>query len=666
VSEQSSEQSSEVASDVLDLLHSVVDGIGGEPREGQDRMACAVSSAISDDRHLLVQAGTGTGKSIGYLIPAIAHIRQGGGPVVIATATLALQHQLVARDLPAVDAALLGAGIEPVSWAVLKGRANYLCRQRLADEVDPPDDALFDLPAAGKLSAEAQRVRQWASTTSTGDRDDLGDVDGRVWRAFSVSARECVGASKCPFGAECFAEHARERAGQADIIITNHALLALHAVEGLPVLPEHDVVIVDEAHELADRATSAMTLELSATTVTRALTGARKALSGEAIEQCEQAAATLSDALFAVEGRLRQLDPSLRAALAAVRDAGQSALTELNASKPTDPDGVARQQRLKSAFDDLHDGAGQFLGADESSVLWVERGGGTRPPTLKLAPLSMAEPLRSGLLVEATTVLTSATLALEGRFEHIAAELGLSGLGDDAWQSLDVGSPFDFASQGILFVATDLPRPGRDGPTPESLKLLAELVRASDGRALVLYSSWRGVEAAAETLAEVAVELEFDLLVQRRGDPVGPLISQFAADPRAVLVGTMSLWQGVDVSGESCQLVVIDRIPFPRPDDPLVQARSQRADEAGSSGFARVSVPRAALMMAQGAGRLIRSHDDRGVVAVLDPRLIKSGYGATLRRTMPELWLTTDRQVVLGALARLADAVPSATPSAAP
>ena len=637
------------------LLDAVVAGIGGQSREGQLEMVLAIAEALDGQQHLMVQAGTGTGKSIGYLVPAIAHVRAGGGPVVVATATLALQHQLVSRDLPAVDAALRETDEEPISWAVLKGRANYLCRQRLADTVEPPDQVLLDLPGVGRLESDAARVRAWAEQTATGDRDEIGEVDPRVWRAFSVTARECMGATKCPFGQECFAEMARARASQADIVITNHALLALHAVDNVPVLPDHDVVIVDEGHELAERTTNAMTAELSPAVASRAFTSARALVSRESAELVENSLSDLGQALFDVEGRLREIPEALRAALASVRDATHAALTELSARSDSSPDEVARVQRAKATLEELHDTAGEALAASEHVVVWVERAGG-RQPTLRLAPLSVASALREGLLAERTAVLTSATLSLAGDFAPIAREVGLdTSAKGEQWHALDVGSPFSFAEQGILYVAADLPRPGRDGPSAEALDRLAALVRAAGGRTLALYSSWRGVEAAAQRLEEADID-GVDVLVQQRGDAVGPLVARFAADPTSVLVGTMSLWQGVDVSGTACQLVIIDRIPFPRPDEPLLQARTERVEAAGGSGFAAVSVPRAALMLAQGAGRLIRSVSDRGVVAVLDPRLVTGGYAKTLRASIPPLWFTTDTDVVVGALARLAAA----------
>lgn len=642
------------------LLGVVVAGIGGEQREGQQQMVQVVTEAFDGGTHALVQAGTGTGKSVGYLVPAIAHVRGGAGPVVVATATLALQHQLVARDLPGINAALAAAGEPQVDFAVLKGRSNYLCRQRLNDPQESPDQLEFDsfgsTAGAGRLEADAARVRAWAADTAVGDRDELDDVDARVWRAFSVSARECVGATKCQFGQECFAEQARARAGEAEIVVTNHALLALHAVEKIPVLPEHDVVVVDEGHELVDRATSAVTVELSPNGITRALVGARRMVSQEAGAFVDEAATALADALFAADGRLAHLPEEVRAALALVRDASHAVLSELGAEKGSDPDAVARRQRARSSVEEVHDVAGLLLGADDDSVVWVSRGAGGRYPVIHLAPLSMAGPLRTGLLAAGSVVLTSATLTLGGDFGHVGRGIGLVDADRDSdapggWRAIDVGSPFDFAKQGILYVGRELPRPGRDGPSPEALDAMADLVTAAGGRALALYSSWRGVEAAAERLSDVT---DVHVLVQRRGDAVGSLVRRFAADPTSVLIGTMSLWQGVDVTGDSCILVVIDRIPFPRPDDPLLQARSERVQAAGGNGFAAVSVPRAALLLAQGAGRLIRSPADRGVVAVLDPRLVTAGYGTTLLRSMPPLWLTTDREVTAAALRRLA------------
>jgi ATP-dependent DNA helicase DinG len=649
------------------LLDVVIEGLGGEQRPGQRLMVECVATAMSDGSKALIQAGTGTGKSIGYLVPAIAHVQSGGGMVVVATATLALQHQLVSRDLPAIAEALAASGRAPFSFAVLKGRANYVCLQRLHDPLGEGDQLELEpvsARVAGRLESDAARLREWAETSRTGDRDELGEIDARVWRAYSVSARECIGAAACAFGDECFAERARAVASEADIVVTNHALLALDALENVPVLPDHDAIVVDEGHELAERATAAVTVELSAGQVSRLPAGARRLLGTDTIDMLESAGTALAEQLFSCEGRITAPSDGLRAALAGVRDATHRGLTELGSSKEAEADAAARRQRVRTALEDTHDVAGQLLAAGEDDVVWVDRGGGSRPPTIRLAPLSVAGPLREGLLADRAVILTSATLSLGGDFAHVAGSIGLAvadrdGEGPLAWTALDVGSPFDFAAQGILYLASDLPRPGRDGPSPASLETLADLVTAAGGRTLALFSSWRGVDAAAERLARCD---GVSLLVQQRGDAVGALVRRFAADESSVLVGTLSLWQGVDVPGDSCILVVIDKIPFPRPDDPMIQARSDRVERRGGNGFTAVSVPRAGLLLAQGVGRLIRTTGDRGVVAILDPRMSTAGYGSFLVRSLPPFWITRDKDAVLGSLTRLAAAITEGDP----
>ncbi|MDQ1305014.1 MAG: ATP-dependent helicase DinG [Actinomycetota bacterium] len=644
---------------VKELLDVVVAGLSGEDRPGQQSMVQCVARAMSTKSKALIQAGTGTGKSIGYLVPAISHVQSGGGRVIVATATLALQHQLVNRDLPAIAGAIDAAGRAPLAFAVLKGRANYVCKQRLQDPLGDGEQLELEpvsARVAGRLESDAARLREWAETSTTGDRDELDEIDARVWRAYSVNARECIGASACPFGGECFAERARAVAAEADIVVTNHAMLALDALENVPVLPEHDTVVVDEGHELADRATAAVTTELSAGQVSRLPAGARRLLDSDTIDMLESAGTALAEQLFSCEGRITALPDGLRSALAGVRDATHRGLTEIGSAKDADPDATARRQRVRTALEDTHDVAGQMLATGDEDVLWVDRGGGSRPPTIRLAPMSVAGPLREGLMADRAVILTSATLSLGGDFAHVARSVGLSvddrdGQGPLAWTALDVGSPFSFDTQGILYLAADLPRPGRDGPSQASLDTLAELVSAAGGRTLALFSSWRGVDAAAERLADCE---DVSLLVQQRGDAVGSLVRRFADEPSSVLVGTLSLWQGVDVPGNSCILVVIDKIPFPRPDDPMIQARAERVERHGGNGFTAVSVPRAGLLLAQGVGRLIRTSNDRGVVAILDPRMTTAGYGSFLVRSLPPFWITRDKESVLGSLARLA------------
>jgi ATP-dependent DNA helicase DinG len=633
-------------------LAAVVAAIGGEERDGQRRMAHAVAEALAGKGHAVVQAGTGTGKSVGYLVPA-ALWAVSGEPVVIATATLALQRQLVERDLPRIAEAIEPLLGRPLRYAVLKGRNNYVCLQRLhGAPVEDEGEALFDRPRSG-LAAQAVAVREWAESTDTGDRDEYPDeIDPRVWRAFSVGRRECIGESRCSFGEECFTVRRRLQAQDADIVVTNHAMLAIDALEGIPVLPEHAAVVIDEGHELVDRATSAVAGELAGGAVERAASRARRLLDPETLERLQDAGDELATVLAGlVPGRMEDLPRDLVLALTVLRDVTHQAVAEVGADRDaSDQDALAARQQARAALEDVHDVAGAMLAMTPHDVVWVEGGEG-RPPALRIAPLSVAGLLRDSLFSRTPVVITSATLTAGGGFDPLLGALGLAG--EDV-TTLDVGSPFDHARQGILYVARHLPPPGRDGTAMEALDELAELIEAAGGRTLALFSSWRGVERAAEYL-RVRLGEEYPLLVQRRGDAVGRLVERFAADHRSSLLGTVSLWQGVDVPGNACILVAIDRLPFPRPDDPLTSARQKAIDDAGGSGFASVSVPRAGLLLAQGAGRLIRGAQDRGVVAVLDPRLATARYAGALRASLPPFWFTTDRAVVLASLARLRD-----------
>ena len=645
---------------VRKLLMAAVDALGGTERAGQVQMAEAVAHALNSGEHLIVQAGTGTGKSLAYLVPVLLHADQTGKPAVVATATLALQAQLVDRDLP-----LLAAAIEPIlgrspRWATLKGRANYACLHRVREGV--PDDQGELVPIAAVSStavgAEVIRARNWAeeqaSAAATGDRDGLEPgVSDRAWAQVSVSSRDCLSAAKCPYGAECFAERARARADDVDIVVTNHALLAIDALQGMPVLPEHDVVAVDEGHELAARVTNIATAELSPGFVERAAKRARTFVDAQAADELADHGETLRRALTDVEpGRLDELPDALSAAVGSVRDAArkvQSAFAK-GAAADRAPDVEAGRRAATAMVDEIFETAGRMAAHGEHDVVWAEdrdRG----PRLLRVAPLSVAELLRDGLFESSTVVATSATMQLGGSFDAVARSVGLMGATAPAYRSLDVGSPFDYAKQAILFVAQDLPAPGRNGLRPAALELLVELMDAADGRTLGLFSSRRAAEEAADELRTHAPALP--LLCQGE-DSVATLVRRFAEEPRTSLFGTLSLWQGIDVPGGTCQLVVIDRVPFPRPDDPLHSARQRAVQRAGGNGFMTVAATHAALLLAQGAGRLIRRANDRGVVAVLDPRLVQARYGGFLRASLPPMWFTTDRSVAVGALQRLA------------
>ncbi|MEV7237523.1 ATP-dependent DNA helicase [Streptomyces sp. NPDC051020] len=640
-----------------ELLHAAVTAVGGTERPGQASMAEAVAEAVDDNSHLLVQAGTGTGKSLGYLVPALAH----GERVVVATATLALQRQLVERDLPRTVDALHPLLRRRPQFAMLKGRSNYLCLHRLHEGVpQEEEEGLFDqfeaAAPSSKLGQDLLRLRDWSDETETGDRDDLTPgVSDRAWAQVSVSSRECLGASKCAYGAECFAEMARERAKLADVVVTNHALLAIDAIEGAPVLPQHEVLIVDEAHELVSRVTGVATGELTPGQVNRAVRRAAKLVNEKAADALQTAAEGFERVMeLALPGRLEEVPEDLGYALMALRDAARTVITALGSTrdKSVQDEDAVRKQAMASV-ETVHGVAERITQGSEYDVVWYERHD-RFGASVRVAPLSVSGLLREKLFADRSVVLTSATLKLGGDFNGVGASLGLAPEGTEGddipqWKGLDVGSPFDYPKQGILYVARHLATPGREGSRTDMLDELAELVEAAGGRTLGLFSSMRAAQAAAE---ELRGRLDKPILLQGE-ETLGELIKNFAADPETCLFGTLSLWQGVDVPGASCQLVIMDRIPFPRPDDPLMSARQKAVEEAGGNGFMAVAATHAALLMAQGAGRLVRATGDKGVVAVLDPRLANARYGSYLRASLPDFWYTTDRNQARRSLAAI-------------
>ncbi|WP_433858574.1 ATP-dependent DNA helicase [Streptomyces kronopolitis] len=640
-----------------DLLHAAVTAVGGTERPGQVAMAEAVAEAVDDNAHLLVQAGTGTGKSLGYLVPALAH----GERVVVATATLALQRQLVERDLPRTVDALHPLLRRRPEFAMLKGRSNYLCLHRLHEGApQEEEDGLFDVfeqaTPTSKLGKDLLRLRDWADETETGDRDALTPgVSDRAWGQVSVSSRECLGASKCAYGAECFAEAARERAKLADVVVTNHALLAIDAIEGAPVLPSHEVLIIDEAHELVSRVTGVATGELTPGQVNRAVRRAAKLVNEKAADQLQTASEGFERLMeLALPGRLEEIPEDLGYCLMALRDAARTVISALGSTrdKSVQDEDAVRKQAL-AAVENVHAVAERIANGSEYDVVWYERHD-RFGASLRVAPLSVSGLLREKLFTDRSVVLTSATLKLGGDFNGVGASMGLAPEGTEGedvppWKGLDVGSPFDYAKQGILYVAKHLAQPGREGSRTDMLDELAELIEAAGGRTLGLFSSMRAAQAAAE---ELRGRLDLPILLQGE-ETLGELIKAFASDARTCLFGTLSLWQGVDVPGANCQLVVMDRVPFPRPDDPLMSARQKAVEEAGGNGFMAVAATHAALLMAQGAGRLVRATGDRGVVAVLDPRVERARYGSFLRKSMPEFWYTTDRNQVRRSLAAI-------------
>ena len=675
----------EVSQMCRNLLSTAVSEMGGQERPGQVAMAEAVDQAMRDELHLLVQAGTGTGKSLGYLAPALVYCVEKEAQVIVATATLALQAQLAHKDIPAIlDASEKILPRRP-KVAVLKGRNNHIClhkvrggstRAKGQDALVPGANLAADahereveaVPESA-LGAEVVMLREWAEEqaeeSGLGDRDDAPPHTPLAWAQVSVPANECLGAQRCPFGSECLSEAAREQARNADLVVTNHAMLAIDALNGGHVLPEHDTVIIDEAHELVNQFTRAASKDLSSaivtTTVKRALTWLDDVVGADLLNQADVLARAMN---ATAPGRVTRPDAQVIQACTVLRDLARDAVSQLGRNDEDSKESVdAERMQAQAAMREVFETADRTVGLAAADVVWVsESEKGYR--SIHVAPLSVGGLLRENVFAQSTTILTSATLCIGGSFLTTARGVGLSPreqVEGDApeiletqmgWRGVDVGSPFDYSKQGILYVGRSLPRPGRDGIAPEAFDDLAELVWAAGGRTLGLFSSQRSAVAAAAHMRSAMPDIR--VLCQGEGH-LADLTRRFTADPRTCLFGTVSLWQGVDIPGDTCRLVVIDRIPFPRPDDPLMAARSMAVEEAGGNGFMTVSAGHAALLLAQGAGRLIRRADDRGVVAVLDPRLVTARYGGFLRASMPSFWTTTDREMAVGALRRLGE-----------
>ena len=506
-----------------DLLHAAVVGVGGTERPGQVEMAHAVADAVESGEHLLVQAGTGTGKSLAYLVPAVQHAMDTGRTAVVATATLALQAQIVDRDMPRLAEALAPVLGRSPTYALVKGRRNYVCRHKLEGGF-PDDDAdtlmsVGDVDrAASRLGQEVVRLREWAGVTESGDRDELvPGVTERAWRQVSVSAEECLG-SRCPMVAECFVERSREAARDVDVVVTNHSFMAIDAFEGRQMLPEHDVLVIDEGHELVDRVTSTITDEVSAGSVRAA--SKRAGRQADAAEALDDAATLLESVLEPMpEGRLTGIPDALATALGRIRDVARAAQTELKPQQGEEPD--AGRQVARAAVDDLFDVAARMLEERDLDVTWLSKDP-RRGPVLRVAPMSVAMLVRDKVFEERTVVITSATLELGGSFDAVAGTIGLRGEGAPAWRGLDVGSPFDYPKQGIAYVATHLPPPGRDGTAPQTLDEIEALVRAAGGRTLGLFSSMRAAREATEVDARAARGHRHRRAVPGRGPDLDP------------------------------------------------------------------------------------------------------------------------------------------------
>ena len=634
---------------LLALEHVIAAKPGGRRRSGQVEMVEAIAEAIEDGVHVLCEAGPGTGKSFGYLIPALCS----GQRVVVSTATKSLQDQLSTRDLPFLSEVLAQIGVE-FSWATVKGRRNYLCRSRLAERLEAEggssQQGLFEdevLPDTIRLLSE------WADLNSTGDRDDLPEhVPDELWSEVSVAGIECPGRDGCPQGDNCFAMAALDRAQEADVVIVNHHLYGADLMMGGSVLPEHDVVVFDEAHRLEDTMAAAFGIDMTEGRFWHFQRSATAYLGGAAarglLNDLTRRVREVDDALQQTPlGRVTEPASSpIGSTFSTVAAAVGEVLKVIRATQPSTPGALGARARALRLGGHLAGDIAMAMSPPAGHVAWIESEGSR--PSYRLAPVEVGPLLAQHLLSVRPAVLTSATLSVGGSLRPIADRLGFEEDADPplGYRSARVGSPFDYDEQARIYVAARLPEPRSPDYQAAALDETERLVEASGGRALVLTTSFRMLEALADRLKET---LPFTVLVQ--GElPKRRLVEQFEQDETSVLVATMGFWEGLDVPGRSLELVVIDKLPFPRPDDPLWAARREVAEAAGLSGFTAIDLPRAAILLAQGAGRLIRTTEDRGLVALLDSRLMKRRYGRHILRSLPPMPRITSPEAALAFL----------------
>jgi ATP-dependent DNA helicase DinG len=606
-----------------------------EDRPGQLEMAIAVDRALASGRHLVVAAGTGTGKTMGYLVPSVL----AGKRVVVATATKALQDQLASKDLPFLEEHL-GA---PFDWAILKGRSNYICLQRVR-EVQATDNGQLEIEdLAPTVKLEVKRLSEWAGTTRSGDVAELDWMPSdKAWQSVSVGSDECPGATRCPMGPTCFAEGARMNAAQADVIVVNTHLYGLHIASGGVLLPEHDVVIIDEAHSLEDIMSDTVGVSLGSGRFI-SLTATLKRIiedpvllgsivdAGVALRESLAPFVgqrlpvpfpeTIADALIVGRTRIDTAQAALRAIDTNVEDAKQRKLR-----------GQTQATRLMEQIDTA-------ISMNTGYVAYVS--GAADQPRLEIAPLDVGPTLRTGVWDKHTAVLTSATIP--------ASLTERVGLPAELADVVDVGSPFDYEHNAVLYCAVHLPEPRSPKFTTAMHDELIALITAAGGRTLALFTSWKAMEAAAEM---ARARLPFPVMTQR-DLPKTALVKAFIDDERSCLFATAGFFQGVDIPGRTLSLVTIDRLPFPRPDDPLLSARR---DLLGAKAFAQIDIPRAATLLAQATGRLIRTATDRGVVAVFDSRLGTANYRWDIVKALPPMKRTRHRAEVKAFLTEITQA----------
>ena len=614
-----------------------------EDRPGQAQMADAVEKAIELKRHLVVQAGTGTGKTLGYLVPALLS----GKSVMVTTATKALQDQLAAKDLPFLQEQLKPLGHD-FDFAILKGRSNYVCLQRLREVNDTAQASLEldDMPVM--LKAEIKRLSEWAGSTQTGDQAELDwSPTDKAWQAVSVGSDECPGATRCPLGQPCFAERARQRAATADVVVVNTHLYGLNVASGGVILPEHDVVIVDEAHMLEDIMSDTVGVSISGGRFITFGQTLRKIIDDPALNgKVLDLASALRDALAPSVGKRLPfpVEDPVGEVLRRARQVVDDVLSALRKIDTSNEDAKQRRLRAQQLATRLAESLDQALGGREGYVAFV--GGGPEYPRLEIAPLDVGPVLAAGLWADTTAILTSATIPTS-----LPQRVGLPADGHD---SIDVGSPFDYEHNALLYCAVHMPDPRSPDYGPRSHEEMIALITAAGGRTLALFTSYKAMDAAAEAVRK---KVPYTVLTQR-DMPKTALVRAFSDDESSCLFATSGFFQGVDIPGATLSLVIVDRIPFPRPDDPLLSARR---DLLGRDAFGQIDLPRASTLLAQATGRLVRTATDKGVVAVLDPRLGKAGYRWEIVRALPPMKRTRHRAEVEAFLREI-----TAEPSDAP
>jgi ATP-dependent DNA helicase DinG len=521
-----------------------------------------------------------------------------------------------------------------ISWAVLKGRNNYLCVQRITEIREPKQHKLDLQEFSTQVKSDIDKLVAWSETTTTGDSGDLSwSPRDAAWRHVSVGSDECPGAARCPSGATCFAERARDSASVADVIVVNTHIYGLDVATDGALLPEHDVVIFDEAHQLEDVMSASVSKAISPGSIQHVISALRSIVRDDALTGSLQQLASEFGGYISgdVDKRVPlPLPDDIQDVLARLRLKIDEAITGLKAISSNDESAkqrILRGQMLSNRLIDVIDGS---LTAGSRTVAFVS--GSKDRPVLELAPLHVGPSLHGGVWSKRTAILTSATIPLA-----MPARVGLE---EDSVDAIDVGSPFDYENSALLYCAKHLPQPNDSGRDDAVHNELEKLINAAHGRTLALFTTYRAMHAAAD---EMARRLEFK--IWRQDDlPKMALVDAFSSEETSCLFATAGFFQGVDVPGQTLSLVVIDKIPFPRPDDPLLSARR---DEIGKTSFTEIDIPLAATQLAQAAGRLIRSRKDTGVVAILDPRLATKGYGKKLVSTLPPMKRTIEFAEVL-------------------